>query len=76
MIQTFDVPDVDASLFWVVYFSKIQVRLDLADLNGLRAYLTPDTTCAQQAKSIVVVDAVASERNLSVMRVGFSVFPQ
>jgi hypothetical protein len=45
-----------------------QVRINLRELDGLRAYLTPQTTSAQKTESIVVFDAVVSERWLCEKR--------
>ena len=50
------------SLIWVVYAQCLDQGVYLSHLDALRAYLTPDTTSAQIAESIVVFDAVASER--------------
>lgn len=47
---------------WVVDSYDVQVSLDFANLDGLRAYLCPDATSAQVTKSLKVLDAIVSER--------------
>ncbi len=41
---------------------RLNQRVDLTHLDGLWAYLTPDTTSAQQAEGIVELDVFAPER--------------